>query len=547
MKDFEIPAALEVTREVQEQVTTGSATEVHPRLNESSPSLHTQPSPRFAKLENEVDVDVAIIGGGITGITLATLLKQAGKTVAVVDARRIGQGETGRTTAHLTAYPDAGFRHIVRHFGGDAAREVWMSGSAALAQIETLIKTHAIECDRKRVSGYLFTERAAGVEALEEEARAAREAGIECTLMRSDVPLPYDVAAAVRFENQARFKADSYVMPLARAVASDGSHVFEDSPVVEIEQNPSPRVITKTGVIRCQDIVVAAHVPIDNRVLIQTKIAAYRSYAIAARLEKPIADGLFWDDLDPYHYVRLQEFDGVPFLIVGGEDHRTGQAEDTVERSERLHMWARERFPIGPIERRWSGQIIESVDGLPYIGRNSFSQHVFEATGFGGNGMTFGTLSAMLICDLVLERENPWEKLYDATRVTPVASARDYVKENASFPVHFLRDRFKHASDDIDALPREHGGVFRIDGEKVAVYRDARGELHGLLPTCTHLGCMVDFNAAEKTWDCPCHGARYDPSGKVLNGPAVRDLEQFPIAGQMIDGDPALEGRISPA
>lgn len=507
--------------------TTSPHTAIDLRLPESSQSPWLTPrlSRAWPPLDGNLDVDVAIIGGGITGLSAALALVEAGRHVVVIDAGELAGGETARTTAHLTECPDARARSLIDKFGVEQARASWEAGRAAIRHIEATILNHGIACDFRRTQGYLFSEHADGVAALADEQAACAELGVAATLLESDGELPFPTARALRFEGQAQVHALRYAHGLLAALTSAGCRFFEHTRAIEITEEPTPRVLTKSGVIHATDVIVATHVPL-NKVMLQTKLASYRSYAIAARIDGRVPDGLHWDDEDPYHYVRGHEFDGEPHLIVGGEDHRTGQEDDTLAPFERLVAWSAARFSLREITQRWSGQIVESVDGLPYIGRNSFCEHVWEATGFSGNGMTFGTLAAQILRDRILGIVNPWAELFDATRITPVASARDYLRENVEFPRHFIVDRLERAPRDLDALANGEGDVFAFEGRKVAAYRDDAGELHLLSPTCTHLGCVVEFNRAEKTWDCPCHGARYGVDGEVLNGPAVRALER---------------------
>jgi Rieske Fe-S protein len=284
--------------------------------------------------------------------------------------------------------------------------------------------------------------------------------------------------------------------------------------------------------VRARHVFVAANVPINNRVLLHTKIAAYRSYAIAAEIQPAFPAALFWDTDEPYHYTRKHAVDGRMYLIVGGEDHRTGTETDTDACYQRLLAYARERFGIGGWRFRWSGQIIEPVDGLPFIGRNAAEQHVYVATGYAGNGMTFGTLAGMMVSDAILGRPNPYADLYDATRVKPIAAAVDYVKENVAFPVHLLTDRLTSINVEdkpIQTLQPGEGAILAADEGKIAACRDRGGTVHAVSAVCTHLGCDVAWNQAEQTWDCPCHGSRFAPDGKVINGPAVSDLRRVPV------------------
>ncbi len=496
---------------------------------EAAPWRDAQPRMQFAQLEGDLTVDVAIVGGGISGLTAALLLCDAGLRVALVDSQRLVGGESARTTAHLTAYPDVGLDALRRSFGAERAQEVWDSGSAAIDEIERTIRAHRIECDFKRVPAFRFTEDPSRVAELEQEFEAARMLGAPVAFNTDSSSLHASARASIVFREQARFDVLAYLGAVIRVLDERGCRMFERSAVVDVDDGDPVRVRTEHGVIRARDAIVAAHVPVNNRLFLHTKLAAYRTYALAATLSAPIPDQLAWDDLEPYHYVRTATIDGVPVAVVGGEDHRTGEVVDVRERIRALQRWAQQRLPIRSMHCAWSGQIIHSVDGLPYIGRNSLSQHVWEATGFGGNGMTFGTLAASLLCDGIFGRENPWSEIYDATRITPLASARGYVKENVAFPKHFVLDRLQATDGDVSSLERGSAGMFRIGARRAAVYRDPEGHLHALSATCPHLGCNVAFNEAETSWDCPCHGSRFDIDGKVLNGPAVSPLRSLSL------------------
>jgi Rieske Fe-S protein len=296
---------------------------------------------------------------------------------------------------------------------------------------------------------------------------------------------------------------------------------------------------------------VAAHVPITNRFFLHAKLAAYRTYALG--IEMPFStDALFWDMGDPYHFARPQRIDGRTFLVVGGEDHKVGESDDTTIPFARLEAYVRARYRYEPAatDYRWSGQIIESADGLPYVGRNSLSGHVFVATGYGGNGMTNGTLAAMVLAEEVRGRRSRFRELLDATRIKPLASARAVVSENVDYPRHLLTDRLPlPGTSALARIAPGEGEVLSVRGQRLAVYRNANGELSALSPVCTHLGCLVHWNTADKSWDCPCHGSRFDPHGRILNGPAVTPLQAQPLPfergeiPQGADGEPAPADR----
>jgi glycine/D-amino acid oxidase-like deaminating enzyme/nitrite reductase/ring-hydroxylating ferredoxin subunit len=505
-------------------------------LPAQSRSIWSAASPRtgFPRLDGDVTVDVAVIGGGITGITAATLLKDAGCTVAVIEALRVGEGTTGDTTAHLTEAVDTRYATLIRDFGEAGARLVAESSRAAIDLIERLARERGLACDFRRVSGYLYAERG-DVSELEAECEAARRVGCPASWTR-DVPLPFETRAAVRFDHQARFHVLAYLRPLAAAIPGDGSHVFEQTRALDVVDAEPCRVVTERGTVTARHVIVATHVPVNNKVFLQTKVAHYRSYVVAARLREPVTDALFWDTDEPYHYARLQRVGAHDLLVVGGEDHKTGQRDDTGACYERLAEYARARYNVAAVDYRWSAQVIKPVDGLPYIGHNSLSTRVFVATGYAGNGMTFGTVAAMLLSDTILGRPNPWRHLYDATRLKPLASVRDFVGENVDFPAHLIADRFRRPEAySLAEVARGEGKIVALGHERLAVYRDPRGGVHALSAVCTHLGCQVRFNNAETTWDCPCHGSRFATDGTVLNGPATRSLERR----QPVDDQPA--------
>lgn len=484
---------------------------------------------RFPPLTADREVDVAIVGGGVTGLTAAVLLARAERRVALIERDAIGSGETGNTTAHLTEAVDARYQRLIKDFGEDNARLVSQSKRAAIERIEAFTQETGHDCGFARLPGFLYTEHRHDVEPLADELDAARRAGSAVSWV-DDVPLPFPTFGAVRWENQAQVHATAYLAALLDEAVARGVRIYESTRVVDVEDGTPCVVGTDRGTVRAHDVLVAANVPVNNRVLLHTKLAAYRSYAIAVECPSRL-DGLFWDTDDPYHYTRVQQTAGRAYLVVGGEDHRTGEESDTDRCYERLTEYARRRFGIHDAKYRWSGQIIEPVDGLPYIGLNAASSHVYVATGFSGNGITFGTLAGMIVSDLALGRPNPYAALYDATRVKPIASAYHYVVENVAFPAHLAKDRLTALDTEarpVESLQPGEGGVFASDQGKVAVCRERNGTLHSCSAVCTHLGCDVAWNHAEQTWDCPCHGSRFAPDGRVVNGPAVQDLPWRP-------------------
>jgi glycine/D-amino acid oxidase-like deaminating enzyme/nitrite reductase/ring-hydroxylating ferredoxin subunit len=473
--------------------------------------------------DDDLHVDVAIVGGGITGLTSAYLLKRRGLTVAVLEARHLLDGVTGGTTAHLTQVVDGRYYKIEQKFGAAAARLVADSTRDAIAQVETIVNAENLSCSFERLPGFLFAEKSDEVEELGLEHEAALRAGLPTE--QAAPPLPFAVKDATRFLNQAQLHPRAYLLPLAQGIPGGGSHVFEGTRVSTVDEGDPCRLHTSHGAtITAGKVILATHAPL-NRVLLQTKLAHYRSYVVAGPIQHS-PYGLFWDLANPYHYIRSQRMGDEYHLVVGGEDHKTGQEPDPNAKFDKLAEYAT-RFGVSDITHRWSAQVIEPVDGLPFIGLNANSERVFVATGFSGDGMTFGTLSAMILTDACLELPNRYANLYQATRIKPLASLGSYLGENIDFPMHLLSDSLRPPDAlSVEEIERGEGKIVRVRGERLAVYRDDDGALHAVSPVCTHLGCHVVFNASEKSWDCPCHGSRFDVDGTVLNAPATRGLQR---------------------
>lgn len=491
---------------------------------------HTSVIPSFARLTDARGADVVVVGGGISGVTAALLLQRAGKQVILLESRRLGAGETGYTTAHLTEILDTRYHVLESKFGGHQTHLVAQSSRLAIDKIESLVQEFGADsCGFGRVPGYLFAETDEQRAVLELEIDALQRVGAKASLVEN-IPLPFATIGAIRIDNQAQIHPLEYLAQLTRRLISSGGQIFEQTKMLDVEEGEPCRVHTDAGELRAAQVLVLTHVPVANRVAIHTKIAAYRSYAIAGKAPDPeFPPGLFWDLSDPYHYIRRQDMVDGRYVIIGGEDHKTGKKENTLESYRALEAYARTHFPGFEASVRWSGQIMEPVDGLPFIGRNTGSTHVYVATGFSGNGITYGTLAAMSLADAVLGIRSPWTDLYDATRVKPVAQSRQYLTENVDFPTHMVTDRF--AKGDVkqyQEIPMGEGRLVREQGRMLAVYRDPRGTFHVRSAVCPHLGCHVRWNKAERSWDCPCHGSRFDIEGAVLNGPATTCLKAGP-------------------
>jgi glycine/D-amino acid oxidase-like deaminating enzyme/nitrite reductase/ring-hydroxylating ferredoxin subunit len=472
-----------------------------------------------------------VVGGGITGLTTGYLLKEAGLKVAVVERAGLATIDTGHTTAHLTHVTDLRLRELVKNFGRDHAQAVWDAGAAAIDQIEELVAQEKIECEFTRVPGYLHapvtggtTDERAG---FREDAELANELGFDATYLDS---VPKMQTPGVRFANQAKFHPRKYLAGIAGKIPGGGSHVFEETAIAKFD-NEKHRAKANGHWINYGRVVLATHNPllgeasVASATLLQTKLALYTSYVVGTKLPRggvPIAS--FWDTNDPYNYLRVDRHADFDYAIFGGQDHKTGQAANTESCFTRLEDSFRKLLPTAEIDHRWSGQVIETNDGLPFIGENAEGQ--FLGTGFSGNGMTFGTVTAMMARDWATGARNPWSELFDVDRKKIKGGAWDYLRENKDYPYYLIKSRFSEPEgESVRALKPGEGKVLKLKGEKVAAYRDADGKVTRHSAVCTHMGCIVRWNQAEATWDCPCHGSRFDPAGKVIAGPAEAPLK----------------------
>jgi glycine/D-amino acid oxidase-like deaminating enzyme/nitrite reductase/ring-hydroxylating ferredoxin subunit len=487
--------------------------------------------PLFSKLGGDLRVEVLVIGGGITGLTAAYLLALEGKSVAVVERGRCARVDTGHTSAHVTMVTDLSLGELASTFGRDHAQAVWDAGLAAMSHIDSAIRREAIDCDFAWVPGYLHApggEPDGHRKMFEDEASLAADLGFDARFVDF---VPVVGGPGVCYENQARFHPGKYLAGLARAIVARGGRIFEHSAAGTFVENP--RTVAVNGRhVRCDEVVIATHNPLTGTTsvaestLFQTKLALYTSCVVAGRVPKgTVPDILLWGTDDPYHYFRIEPHAHQDVVIYGGEDRKTGQADDGRERFERLEKGLAALVPGAEVTHRWSGQVIETPDGLPYIGDTA--PHQFAATGFSGNGMTFGTLAGVMAVDRILGLKNPWSGLFSPSRSIVRGGVWDYIRENKDYPYYKVRDWFAGAEGkSLRGVPRGAGKIVEHNGEQVAAYRDEDGELTLCSAICTHMGCLVDWNSAERTWDCPCHGSRFKTTGAVIAGPAESPLER---------------------
>ncbi len=489
----------------------------------------------YSTLKKDIEVDVAIVGAGIAGLTTAYFLAKAGKKVWVFEKDWLSSGQTARTTAHLTNAFDDRYYHMESIHGLERSKLIAESHTEAIDIVEKICKTESIHCDFHRVPGYLIGEDRDDDKILIKEYEAAKNAGIHGIRKLDQVPeIDFLTWSALLFPEQGVIHSLKYLHGLARAFIEHGGLLFTQAHVESVSEEEWPMLILKDkSTIHTKKIVLATNSPINRNTVVHTKQAPYRSYVIGMSVPRgSTPDILLWDILDPYHYVRLLRSETNPeiweddILIVGGEDHRTGEEADGEYIYEKLENWTKERFP-NAIKRvyAWSGQVMEPYDGIALIGLNPGNEHTYIITWDSGNGMTHGTLWGRLIADLILGKKNPWEELYDPSRIRLKA-----IGEYAKDWVALVSQYWKWLSPwDMEKgqIPEDSWAVIRDGAKKIAIYRDINWKFHKCSAVCPHLGCIVAWNNAEKSFDCPCHWSSFDRYGKVMDGPSIGDLQEI--------------------
>ncbi|HRJ84207.1 MAG TPA: FAD-dependent oxidoreductase [Ignavibacteria bacterium] len=484
--------------------------------------------PKFSMLTGNTECDVCIIGAGITGLTAAYLLLRSGKKVVIVDDGNIAGGESSRTTAHITNVIDDRYYIIERLHGEEAARLAAESQTAGMDLIEKIINENNIECDFTRLNGYLIFKPDENAGILETEYNACMKAGITVNIAAEP---PYDKLGdypCLEFPNQAEFHMLKYLSGIAKAVIDMGGRIYTQTHINKITDGKRAIAETKDKItITASDIVIATNSPVSDYLAIHTKQSAYRTYVIGVKIPKDsVPHALYWDNEDPYHYVRIYKQQKDDILIIGGEDHKTGQDDDTEHRFNNLIKWTTERFPMAEhVEYKWSGQVLEPFDGLSFIGKDPENpEHVYIATGDSGMGITHASYAAILLDDLINGRKNKWAELYDPKRIT-LKAAPEFIKEGFNTAVQYIDLITPPEYGEEKEIPIGTGAIMSFGKDKAAVYRDNKGKIHKFSALCPHLKCGVEWNKTESTWDCPCHGSRFEATGKVINGPALADLK----------------------
>ena len=481
----------------------------------------------YPQLSGNIEVDVAIVGGGITGISAAYLLAKAGKKVAVLEAKKVGMGTTGSSTGNLYTSTDEHLHKIASKHNEETMKTVAASRAAAINFIEQQIQNHGIDCDFVRAPWYLFTTQddTSRNSDVENELKALQKAGFAAT-GAAPAGFPYKVASITNHPHQAQFNPLKYVKQLAAVAAGDNCYIFENTKVTNIEDGSPCVVHTELGKIKAKKVIQATHSP-KGVYAVHTAMEVYREYALAVRLKGALpAPGVYWHLTKSQMYsVRPYSNEQGNFLLVLDASHKLGHVEQTEESFKKVEEYLQAHFDIDRIEYTWAAQNYKAADKIPFIGTSPLENNVYIATGFAADGLIFGTLAAMLISDAINGVENKWANIYDPKRFTPVASAPRFAKENIDVAFHLLKDYlFKGTEKELEAVKAGEGKIVEIDDKKLAAYRDEYGKIHLVSPVCTHMGCMVHWNNGEKSWDCPCHGSRFSVDGEVLEGPAIYAL-----------------------
>ena len=475
----------------------------------------------FPRLEGDIEADVAIIGGGIVGVTTARLLKDRGQKVALVEARRVGREVTGKSTAKMSSQHGIVYQTLERKFGEDRARIYAEAQEAGIRRIAELARIHGIDADIILQSAYIYTREEKYVSQLEKEAETARRLGLPATLTR-ETDLPFDVLTALRFDNQAQFHPTKYVAGLAATIPGGGCQVFEHSRAVDYDPR---RVVTDRGSIRARHVVMATHLPLGQVGMYYAQNEPKAEPVIAARIGRPL-DGMYKSAENPSHSIRTHRGpDGALWGIVAGTSFKPGHPDDERRYFEDITSWLTRHFAAEPPEYRWVNEDYTPIDGAPFIGWSSSSGDAYlVATGFDAWGISNGTVAAEIIADLATGKENRWLEMFDASRVKPIAGGPQFVKANVEVAAELVGGWLSRKPKSYDELAPGEAGILSIDGEKVAAFRDEKGAVHAVSAVCTHMGCLVGWNETDRTWDCPCHGSRFELSGEVIHGPATAPL-----------------------
>ncbi|MDL5361011.1 FAD-dependent oxidoreductase [Halalkalicoccus sp. NIPERK01] len=489
---------------------------------DESPWLATTDGPRFSALDGDRTVDVAVVGAGIAGLSTAVHLAEDGIDVAVIERDRVGAAVTGHTTAKVTSQHGLKYDHLLDTVGEERARQYAEANQDALEEVAE--RSEGFDAEFERAPAYVYADDSDGRRQVRDEARAAERLGLPAAFVES-VDLPYETAGAVRFTEQGQFHPRKYVLGLAERIEEEGGEVFEETRATDLDVGQPCEVETESGAVTAEHVVCATHFPVFDRGGYFARMKTKRSHVVGVRVAGDPPEGMYYKAGDPYRSIRVHRLDGEPLVLVGGENHETGRGGSTRERYERLEGFAREQFDVEEVAYRWSTQDYKPFDAIPYVGRlGPVGKNAYVATGFGGWGMTGGVAAGRILAGLIRDGEHPQAEVFSPARVTG-ESATSFLTHNAEVGARFTADWARSLLADEEATLRAGDGtVVRTDDGPVAVSRSESGELNAVSAVCPHMKCVVRWNDGEGSWDCPCHGSRFTPRGRVLDGPAIEDL-----------------------
>lgn len=496
----------------------------HGRTRDESPWLATTDGPRHSPFEGDRTVEVAVVGAGIAGLSTAARLAEDGRDVAVIERDRVGAAVTGHTTAKVTSQHGLKYDHLLETVGEERARQYAEANEDALEEVAK--RSEGFDAEFDRAPAYVYADDSESQGQVYEEAQAAKRLGLPAEFVGSEaVDLPYETAGAVRFTDQGQFHPRKYVLGLAERVAEEGGAVFEETRATDLSGGGPYELETESGTVRAEHVVCATHFPVFDRGGYFARMKTKRSHVIGVRVAGEPPVGMYYKSGSPYRSIRVHELDGEPLVLIGGENHETGRGGSTRERYERLETFARSYFDVSEVEYRWSTQDYSTFDGVPYIGRlGPVGENAYVATGFGGWGMTGGVAAGEIISGLIRDGEHPHQEVFSPARVNG-ESARTFVSHTAEVGARFTADWARSLLADEEAtLEAGEGTVVKTDDGPVGVSRDESGKIDAVSAICPHMKCVLRWNDGEESWDCPCHGSRFTPEGRVLDGPAIEDL-----------------------
>lgn len=498
--------------------------------------IASTPKTDYPALTEDINIDIAIVGGGLTGITSAYLLKKEGYKVALIDAGRIIEGTTGHTTAKITSQHGLVYSKILNNLGKEHAQQYADSNEAAIKFIANLIKEKNIECDFSWQSSYIYTKEDNYVEKIQKESETAAELGIKSTFLK-EIPLPFKVKAAIRFDNQAQFHPRKYLLEIQKEIPGHGGYIFENTRIMDVKEGKPCTLVTEDGkIITAPKVIIASHYPcFDGKGMYFTRLYPERSYVLAVKIKEKYSGGMYITAEDPGRSLRSTNYNDEELVIIGGEHHKTGQGENMNNHYVNLKKFVMDTFTVTDIPWRWSTHDYSTPDDVPYIGNlTSNTPNVFVATGYKKWGMTTSTAAAIILKDLITTGKSPWADVYYPSRFNAGASAAAIIKENADVAKHLIKGKLGVPPNNV-LIENGEGKIVDVDGQRAGAYRDNKGVLHIVDTTCTHVGCELNWNNAEKTWDCPCHGSRFTVEGDIVEGPAVHKLKHITDGKNEID------------